>query len=786
MLNTAIFEAHKLTPEHLKPLFTADEADRKDGVKQLHHLINERIESGRRKNLTDWRIYAAIDMAYDAPFAQTTPTIIQHVVDNCLKGEMSYEQTLNAVKDWGLSMDDLFSTIKNDKGEVTELVPNVPTFFKVLVPLVKAYVTIRLSKLFTDRNQIPLFKYEPLKMTEANRVKCEVITDLVAAMASQYGYSSDLRNAIFKTLLYSTCLMFPKEAWHHESVDLNEDVAEDAGEERDEEDEGEDYTEPTLGGEQSVTLREGLRYFQPHPTRMFYDLMSPLSSINTDTGVRFAGYWSVMRYRDIKDIEDYWNVERILTGTDWFHNVKGASRYFSEVYPCALKYPEVGKDREGDRETRAVYYGENNMDSAVFLTYVFMKIVPKTYGLGTYGKPVWFRFVVANESTVLYAEPLPYCPVIYFGCDADDARDRNSSLGLELVPWQDHVGNILSQIILTAKQNLTNVVFYDTNQVDSADVAKLVNSGENKFRGTNYLGYDSLKSRMTGVDHRQAFHPIELAKQSTLELTQSLTTVIGVMERLIQFSAQEVGSAASHQQSAQEIRVISTNTSTRVAYTGAFIDDAIDAWKRQLYYASLAYMDQEFIAQVSTDIQGLEAIVADLGFEVIGRSGDKATVRGTAPRKLLLEGFSSTKDGPDRGVDSGTASVMLQTIQQVASNQLLAQAVGPEALLEMMTRAAHLAGAPKDFSLKLADIGGASPVQDPNAASDAVMQRVEEEVAKPAVEAIQMQSQQIAEIQQTLQQLKNLFGIAGQAPELNMPVSVPASVPPLPQPVPVQ
>jgi hypothetical protein len=763
MIDTQVFQDYKLTPEDLKGYFTKEENDRSEDISRLHWLLKERVEQGRRKNLTDWRIYAAIDMAYDAPFAQTTPTIIQHVVDNCLKGEMTYEETLEAVKDWGLSMEDLFTTTKNEKGEVTEMVPNIPTFFKVLVPLVKAYVTIRLSKLFTDRNQVPLMKFEPLKMTEANKVKCEVITDIVAAMSAQYGYSSELRQAIFKTLLYSVCLMFPKEAWHYESVE-----------------------DPD--GETEVTLREGLRYFQPHPTRMFYDLMSPLSSINTDTGVDYAGYWTVARYRDVKDSSTFWNLDKIAYGTDWFSEVKGANRYFSEVYPCALRYPEVGKRREGDREVRAEFYAERDLDSALFLTYAFMKLVPSENGMGDYNKPVWFRFVIANEDTVIYAEPLPYCPVVYFGCDADDARDRNSSLGLELVPWQDHVGNILSQIILTAKQNLTNAVFYDKNQIDMDDVRELQNSGENKFRGTNWIPFDSLKDRMTGIDHRQAFHSIDLVKQSTLELTQSLTTVIGVMERLIQFSAQEVGAAASHQQSAQEIRVIANSTSTRVAYTGAFIDDAIDAWKRQLYYASLSYMDKEFVAQVSTDIPDLDNVLMDLGFEVESRGPDKVTVRGSNIRKLLLEGFAATKDGPDRGIDSGTASVMLQTIQQVAVNPMLSQAVGPEALLEMMTRAARLAGAPKDFSLKLADIGGGQQQQPPGGQAqpaEAIMQQVEETVAKPAAEALQMQGQQIAEIQQTLDQIKQLFGIAGQAQPLNMPVNVQANMPPPPAPEPL-
>lgn len=134
---------------------------------------------------------------------------MQHYIDNCQNKDHSYEETLEAVKGWGLDPDSLFTRELDEKSRQPKLVPNFPTFYKVLVPLVKAYVTIRLSKLFTDRNQLPLFKYEPLKMTQANQVKCEVITDIASAMSTHYGYSSELRNAIFKTLLYSVCIMFP-------------------------------------------------------------------------------------------------------------------------------------------------------------------------------------------------------------------------------------------------------------------------------------------------------------------------------------------------------------------------------------------------------------------------------------------------------------------------------------------------------------------------------------------------------------------------------------------------
>ena len=761
MISPTLFEKYELTAEHLRPKFEAEQKSEKVGY--LIDMIKNRIRDGRSKNLQDWRIHAAIDLAYDAPYNQTTPTLMQHYIDNCQNKDHSYEETLEAVKGWGLDPDSLFTRELDEKSRQPKLVPNFPTFYKVLVPLVKAYVTIRLSKLFTDRNQLPLFKYEPLKMTQANQVKCEVITDIASAMSTHYGYSSELRNAIFKTLLYSVCIMFPRESWHVEEQEGMD---------------GEDYT-----------VKEGLRYFQPHPSRMFYDLMNPLSSINTDTGCEYAGYWSILRYGEVHRSDDYWNKGRISYGTDWFRFGKGSKQYFSEVYPCVAKFPHAGQSRESDREERATEYGSDDMDAALFVTYIFQKIVPKEWGLGDYEHPIWFRFVMASDETVLFAEPLSYNPLVYFGCDADDLRDRNPSLGLELIPWQDNVGNVLSQILLTAKQNLANVTFVDENMVDQADIRKLQNAGQSMFTGLNIIGFDGQKNVRGANNVGDAFRTVQLAKSPTGELVNSLTTIIGVMERLIQFSAQEVGSAASHQQSAQEIRTINANTTTRVAYTGAFIDDAVDAWKKQIYEASIAYMDRDFVAEVSTEIPNLDRVLNELGFVQVGSNGTTVLVEANLDQ-LMLEGFASTKDGPDRGLDAPTAAVMMQTLQQVLGIPGVAEKLGTDRILKMVTRAAHLAGAPKDFSLEASKLGpapsaeaGAQPPeggpQQPGGpaptGNESVMAEVEERIAKPAAEAIQAQGEQINELRQVISQIASQFTAAESAPPLQPPTIIDTS-----------
>src|SRR5207344_2727389 len=103
-------------------------------------------------------------------------------------------------KFWEIPESDLILSCTADGKTERRLRDDV--FWDVKVPLAKAYTTIRWSKLFNDRNTYPLLPYDPVTFTEANRVRCEVITRLIQQMAQNYGYSSILRQVILQALMY--------------------------------------------------------------------------------------------------------------------------------------------------------------------------------------------------------------------------------------------------------------------------------------------------------------------------------------------------------------------------------------------------------------------------------------------------------------------------------------------------------------------------------------------------------------------------------------------------------
>lgn len=735
-----ILKAHGCTPKDWKPKFEAsDPAKKSSKIKKLELLIQNRNNDGQLKNIAEYRTFAAIDMAYDAPFAQTTPTIIQNLMGR--KWDKT-EDILAELQHWGLREEEIFLKTTLPNGQPGWIL-NPPTFYKVLIPLMKAYITIRWAKLFNDRNTNPLLPYEPMEPDDVTRVQCAIITSIMQVMTADYGYQNMLKDAIFQTLMYATCLAFPMEVWHSDK-----------------------HTETVDGKEKDVTQKEGIRYSLPHPTRMFWDLAHPIYTFNTDSGCEFAGYWKVVRYGDILDNKNYWNRRQIgYSGKQW-GDPAFSSNFFQEVYPCRLEWPVPGATGMGtSREAAAMFYASNQRDMAVSETNLFMKLVPAQWDLGTYKHPIWIRFVVASDNTVIYAEPSAYSPILYSGYDSNSLRSKNSSMALEILPTQDIVGNILSQILLTTKQNLANVIFYDINVVDQTEVDRLKNSGEILYRGMNLIPFDSRKTAIAGLNIDKAFNNIQFQWKDCQPLFQSFNVMLNMLERLLQVSSQEAGAAASHQQSKAEIDLIGSSTSNRVTFTGSFIDDFVDALKWQLYEATIAYNDDEVEASIPGDIPNIEKIVAEIGFKIVGKSDDGAKLKVRGSKKhLKLNALAVSGKGPQKSSNPQVAQVMMQAISAIAANESLATVVGPKTLLKMLEKASILAGADKDFQLRPDQKAQLDQLQQmAQQIQIACARQAEDKIAKPAAEQMAKMQAEITTLSQAMENLIKQLGL-GQTP----------------------
>lgn len=739
-----------LTHEKLKSM--CENLDSHAEFKKLVELMASRIQDGVDRNLGDYRHWWALEKAHDAPFYQVSFTLLRDLVEKDYDGD----KVLDLLNDYGLAymLQPVLKpdgTCELDAHGKEKKALNIPIFFQVFVPLCQAYKTVRWAKLFNDRDQTPLYRYDPAYSTKDNRLRCEIWTSRASIMAQQYGYVNDEKQAIFQMLHYGICLKFIREAWHREQQEVD--------------------------GKEKI-VREGLRFHLPTPDRFYYDLNDRLSTLNSDSGTSYLGYWYIDRYRDVANNQDYWNTDKISYGGDV--DIIGKSpNFFATIYPCALRFPPCVSTESGpgapdnDRERAAVYYGSDNQDSAVLLCQHFERIVPKDWGISDYKYPIWMRFVMANKNVPIYAEPIFCTPAAYYGYDADNNRRLPSSMTLELMPWQDHMGNLLSQWIYSVKQNLAAPVFVDREVVPLEAINKLKNLGEKSLRGITYIDFSSSDLQAQLADKREAFFTPQLPKHNTGELRMLMMGILDVLERALQFSPQETGQAASHEQSATESTIINNNIGNRVRFTGSGVDDGIWATKKMVYDATVANADDNIFAEVTGSYadtyEEFVKLAEKVGVEIIDRetSQELRQMRVMAPKhKLLVEAFSTSRDADQRPNNPGIASAAAQVLQAFASNEVLLMSVGPAQIIELTNVICSLLGLPKDFRLKFTPpkdgmAGGQEMMQQMGeqlkALAEQVAQRIQQS-EKAAAQAIQQMGKQAVQASQqaTQQQLERM------------------------------
>jgi hypothetical protein len=734
-----LIEEHKLDTKNLKKYFDVDTLAGKSGddkTKKLVSNISNSIREGIRRNRTDYRLFKAMDMAYDSPFYQVSYTQLRGLLD----GKSDDKKVMEVVNSWGLTH--LLPVVMKDGKECCntdgskQRAVNLPVFFNIFVPIVMAYIGIRWAKLFNDRNLNPFFKYEPVQFTKENRLRCEVITQVVQKMSTWFDYKADSKQTILQTLLYGFCINFPRESWFVESQ------------------------EDDKGKEQRI--REGLRFNIPHPSRTYYDLYHRLSSLNSNSGCEYAGYWELCRYGSIYDNDLYWNKDKITFGnmSSWFD--LGRSDFLEQVFPCNMSFPNRQGFGSLDREGEAAnYYSQGDFNASTLATQHFQRIIPKDCGLGSYEHPVWFRFVFANDTTVIWAEPLAFDVFPTYAYDADFNRSKFRSLALEIIPFQDHISNLLTNWISATKENLQNPIFYDAEKIPVEIMRQLENLGHKMYGSRIYIPYNSTVNYRTKTDQREAFHIPQLTHHQTGELSNLISGVLNMLDRVMQLSPQEIGQAAPHEQTAEETRVIAGNTSTRVTFTGSFIDDGDYAKKKMIYDATMAYADDEVTVGITSAWAQTEdefkKLMDKVGLTISDDSkydpqNPDAMHTVTAKKSAMkLESFASTRDGANRIDNPAIADAMSKIFTAVAGNPVIIQSIGPQQLIELLNQIIQTSGLPKEFKLRGSNVNSEGSPEDQAKQTQQMMQQFAEQVKQligqsqqETLAAAGQQSQQVA------------------------------------------
>jgi len=718
------------TRKALRPMFETPKPGKK--IRELLDLSEARLRDGMNKCLRDARIFDAIDAAMDVCKRQITFTF---VADLIAKGQ-SGEQVMLACKEWGYTrdldcmmvdcIDKEGNVVKNADGTNRQKL-DLPTFFHVFVPLAFGYLSLRSSKLFNDRHQYPFLTYSPIKQTGLERARAKLLTARAQRMVSEMGYVSDVRQGIYRTLKHGRCIWLPREPY---------------------------YTEYQYPGGKKEVEREGIRWEQFHPSRCFFDDTYRLSSLNTDTGSQFVGGWSVRRWSEVSSDKTLWNRDRV--SRQYPSEVVSALRSYRIGRECIIDFPmPTTTGMKDDRQENAFYLPTDSADQPVIQAPLFQKIVPKEWGLYPYKGPVWHRFLFGGWGTVMSVDPWAYAPGIAFEGDGDQDMSVPTSLALQIVPFQDHLTNLLVQYILAVKGNLERLVLLNADYVDKPTLQQLTNVGYQWYGATRYVPYSERELSATGVQPGQLFTNIQREPQNVSEIATLINNLLAMMERILGFSAQELGQAAAHAQTSMEVRIVATNSGERLRTTGACIDEGIWALKDRIYRAIMAYGSDEVWAEVADltldDVKELK----DLGYDV-GEPNPQTGRRGVTGKKanMELDGWASRRDGEDLMRDQDIANAMVSVFQAVASNQVLVDRVGPDIVVDLFNQILRYAGVPDDYRLNIARATGKKLTTPGKPGDPAVDQEAQQPSVTPADMQAAMQAigQKLQEITQGSQQ----------------------------------
>ena len=708
-LDYKILDKYGTSDERLRQLFTADPSklpqdcskedrekceDDAQMRKRIEQLIASRIDDSILQNLRASHLMAAVDLAWDSSMIsrRTIPLVMYAQrridMDRCIK-EL---QELKCADQY----------VKRDKSTGRVIGLDLPKFTEINVNLLRSVIGRRVaaqSARFT--NLFPFFKYEPRGTSEADKLRGDLVSQRTDIMADQYGYRGSQVQWIRDMLLYPHCVVFPAAKWHREVewIDANESMAEEYRSQ-----------EPEV---RAVVKREGVPMLCPHPSRVFYDMVHPITSINSDSGCEWFGFWDVCRYSEIGDNSDYFNrgvVSYNAESTNWFFTY---SSYFSQYY-CTIKPPfeEGTLASYNDRKNQVGYYSSAMRDSAVYLTHYYWKVRPNQWRMGDYPHHVWLHLVIANSRTIIGAEIMPDCPGFVFSFNESAQRTVNLSMANELMPFNDQLSNLFSHLLEATKRDMFGVAMLnlDAFPVENPDAKQALDDfrstmkNENFFASTTVVEVSLIKMRELGIDLENVFKITRpQPNQNLTAIYNAITQVMLMGERVMSLSPQEQAQMAPRETSATEVQIAAAATENMYQFISDAVDEGRAAMKRYLYHALIS-LGSEFIylpvvnryrkdiAQRAgfriVDEEELAAPGLPQQFSVIGKK-----------HQLQAPYIFNTRDGAERVSNIQSAQTLVQLLGVLMQPAVLAM-LQREKLADLINTIVRQSGAGVDITLE--------------------------------------------------------------------------------------
>lgn len=697
MIDYEILKEAGSTNERLREILTNSEPESKDGKlrAKIEKLIGSRMTEHVTFSLRNHHLYSAVDLAWDAsPINKSTIPLVLYA-----QKRINMEGCIRELQKSGASTSTVSQYVKRDEsGKITDI--DLPKFFEVNVNLVRSFVTRRLAAQVNKYNNLyPFFKYESRTTGPVGKLRADALSQRMDIMADQYDYRHFQTQAMRDMFLYGHSVAFPRASWEREVQ-----WAKDAAAEEFKVDGSFEGTIP----KSSVIIKEGVGWILPHPSRVFWDNSAPLSSLNTDTGCSYCGFWDVIRYGDISDNSNFFNRDQIgfSKATDSLY--VNFSDYFTQYYTKITPASSVADPSAfNDRSNNIGRYSGQMVEASVMVGEYFWKIAPKDWGIGDYPHPVWMHFKVAGDNTVIFAEIMPSSPAAVFSFNENDSRMLNLSVAHELMPYQDQLTNLLSQLLESAKADLFSVAVLNSDIFpDTDDGQKVLEdfrntlSGKNFYATTNVLEASFQKLRDLGIDPKadNVFKVIRSSPNTQLTaIFQSISHLLAMAERMMALSPQEQGQPAPRETSATEVSIINNTTESVYSYISEAIDEGRAAQKR-ICYESLVTLGSKSVYLPVVN-RYTDDVIARAGFqnvadedESMNSIGSRRTITGTVSN-LVHDFVFTSRDGSERSLNTMSAQNLIQLFQIITQSQVLLPSIPKDKLFEIVNEIFRLLGA---------------------------------------------------------------------------------------------
>jgi hypothetical protein len=711
-----ILESHGCGPEKLRKIFTTKIGpDATDGtilnpeqipktpktMAEIHRRFRSRVMNrtidGVRNNLRASRPFQAVDMAADAPPIQRHTIPLMMWAQGKLKIEQAYD---SLAASGGTTQADKFFK-KTDVSGKTVIKLNENRITDISIDLLKSYTTRRhaaMDALWS--NQWPHFLYDPRGEDEVAQFRGDVLSARVDVMSDAYNYRHFFSQCRRQMLLYGYSVAFTRSAWDRKTgwrpVKTNT---------------GEEATDEI----ESYVVREGVDFFNPHPSRIYYDISSPLANINTDTGPSYIGYWDLVQWRSLTETgSDFYNLENVFCTNGWTDLAATYSDYWNYYFDqCVLSYPDLrGPDPSigNDIKANVGRYSSETMDTGVLLTHYYERINPLHEGIGTYDCNVWLHLTVAGDCTIIAAEFLPSIPACYGGINCNDGRLTNQSMAMALLGYQDQASNIESHMLMQLRTSLIQLWLIDKDSLDPEIIEEFKKNGTDSdwWVDRKLLIYSATKLRDLGIqDPRAAFAVVQAQIQNVFQAgLESLGQLLNLADRLLILSPNELGQPNPREVAAREVTEIAGSVQAINGFNNQGPREMTAAAKEMIYESLVTH------GQPEIRVPGLRRytreVVEAAGFRVAPDVKLKDNNVPTATpvmgnlRDLVYDYIFNSRDGAERPLNTQGAQVMTQLLQFLLQVPPIAQKMGAGQIIRMANSIIRMSGAPLDLQIELA------------------------------------------------------------------------------------